>query len=215
MGHQHQRSRAYTPPRSGVNTCKISALTGRSAPQRLCSMTFLRAFKSPFAVGNSCKKRALQAPLRLVSAMLRCALELRLLKKTDSAVHSRRKCEGHSPSPDIRPTTATALALSRCCFLRGCGLCGVVLGSVAVFCSEHPERNANMTPSRQQIKRKVIKRNRKLCFEGQWGSLGGPWSHFGTGGSKVSAGTRNCFKYHMFCWCEFRKLAFCSGMASN
>ena len=56
----------------------------------------------------------------------------------------------------LRPTSATALALGRCCFLQGCGLCGVVLRSVAVFCSELAERNPNMTPSRPKIDRKSI-----------------------------------------------------------
>ena len=73
----------------------------------------------------------------------------------------------------LRPTPATALVSGRCCFLRGCGLGGVVLRVDAGFCSEHPERNRNMTPSRPKIAGKSLKRDRKSCFEGHWGSLGG------------------------------------------
>ena len=70
--------------------------------------------------------------------------------------------------------TRHRVASGRCCFLRGCGLCGVVLRSVAVFGSELPESNPNMTPSCQKISGKSIKRNREGFSRNPWGFTGNP-----------------------------------------
>ena len=47
----------------------------------------------------------------------------------------------------LRPTPATALASGRCCFLRGCGLCGVLLRAFAVFLFGASRKEAQYDPT--------------------------------------------------------------------
>ena len=83
-----------------------------------------------------------------------------------------------------------------CCFLLGAS-------------RKQPQYDPESAQNRPRIKKKGLE-NHVLRVSGvPWGI---PWGHFGTGGAKVNAGTRNCFKNHVFCGCEFRKLALCAGV---
>ena len=97
----------------------------------------------------------------------------------------------------LRPTPATALASGRCCFLRGCGLCGVACCCCFVFGASRKDPQYDPKPSqnRPKINKKEVENHVLRVIGAPWGV---PWAHFGTGGPKVSAGTEKERKSELF-----------------